>query len=96
MKPNVVVLAASPALISFSPEKKENPRRLRVTLWQTHAWSKTILKPRKRSRERESSGHAPEVQVSIIHSPQKPSNCHAEGLLHRSALGRIGGRLWKR
>jgi hypothetical protein len=50
MKHSAVVVVARPALISFLPGKKVLPRKLRVTLWQTHSWIKKIIKPRKRSR----------------------------------------------
>ena len=53
MKHNAVVLAARPALIYFSPRKSAIPRRLRITLWQTHSWIKKIVKLRKRSETRE-------------------------------------------
>jgi hypothetical protein len=45
MKPNTVVLAVSPGLVSFSPGKRANPRRLGITVWQTHAWIKSIVRP---------------------------------------------------
>ncbi len=42
MKSSTVVLAARPALISFSPGKKAMLRRLPITLWQTDSWIKKI------------------------------------------------------
>ena len=53
MKPNAILLAARPALIFFSPRKSAIPRRVRITLWQTHSWIKKIIKVRKRSDTRE-------------------------------------------
>jgi hypothetical protein len=44
------VLAARPALIFFSPRKSAIPRRLRITLWQTHSWIKKIVKLRSARR----------------------------------------------
>ena len=53
MKHNPVVLAAKSPLIFFSPRKSAIPRRLPITLWQTHSWIKKITKLRKRSDTRE-------------------------------------------
>ena len=44
MKYNAVVLAARLALILFAPRKGAIPRRVRVTVWQTHSWKKKIVK----------------------------------------------------
>ena len=49
MKRNVLVFAARRALISFSPRTKTIPRRLHITLWQTHSWIKKIVMLRKHS-----------------------------------------------
>jgi hypothetical protein len=48
MERNTLVLAVSPLLVSFAPGKRVIPRRLRITLWQTHSWTKEIIRLRKR------------------------------------------------
>ena len=53
MKHNSVVVAARAQLIALSPRRTAIPRRLRITLWQTHSWIKKITKFRKRSDTRE-------------------------------------------
>ena len=53
MKHNRFVLAGGPVLIFVSPRKSTIPRRLRITLWQTHSWIKKIIKLRKRSESGE-------------------------------------------
>jgi len=53
MKHSAVVLAARPVLIPFSPGKTAIPRRLRITVWQAHSWTKEIIMLRKRSDTRE-------------------------------------------
>ena len=53
MKPDAMVLAARPALVFFSPRKRVSPRRVPITLWQTHSWIKKIIKIPKRSGVRQ-------------------------------------------
>jgi len=53
MKHNRFVLAGGPVLIFVSPRKSAIPRRLRITLWQTHSWIRNIIKLRKRSESGE-------------------------------------------
>ncbi len=48
MKHKAVVLSARPALTFFSPRNSAIPRRLRINLWQTHAWMKNIINLGKR------------------------------------------------
>jgi len=53
MKPNIehgtAVLSLNPVLIGFSPGNRTVPRRLHITLWQTHSWIKKIIKLQKGS-----------------------------------------------
>ena len=44
MKHNAVVRAARPALVFRSPRTRAAPWRLRITLRQTHSWTKKIIK----------------------------------------------------
>jgi hypothetical protein len=50
MKQNAVILAARPAPLFFSQRGKALSRRLRITTWQTHYWTKKINKPGKGSQ----------------------------------------------
>ena len=43
MKPNRFVLPGGPVLISVPLRRSAIPRRLRITLWQTHSWIKKII-----------------------------------------------------
>jgi hypothetical protein len=44
MKHSASILETRPALIFLSPRERAVPRRLYVTLWQTHSWTKKIIK----------------------------------------------------
>ncbi len=60
MKHSAVALAAKPALVLLSPRKRAVvPWRLHVTLWQTHAWIKEIIKLGKRPHTREKTQTKP-------------------------------------
>jgi hypothetical protein len=48
MKHNSVVIMAKPAPLPFSSQKNPNSRRLCITPWQTHSWTKKIIKIRGR------------------------------------------------
>jgi hypothetical protein len=44
MRHNAIALAARPALIVLAPQKGAVSRRLSFTKWQTHSWTKKIIK----------------------------------------------------
>jgi hypothetical protein len=50
MKLSSFVIPVSPALISLAPGKRPIPQRLEITVWQTHFWTKKIIKLRKLSK----------------------------------------------
>ena len=53
MEHNALVRPARPPPNSLPPRKQAVPRRLRITLWQTHYWNKRIIK-REPARTQES------------------------------------------
>jgi len=46
MKHSAIVFATRQAVIVFSARKSAMPRRLRITRWQTHSWTKKIISAR--------------------------------------------------
>ena len=56
MEANTANFAPRPGLILKSPGRSTIPRRLRVTRWQAHSWTKTIIELRMPAATREQTG----------------------------------------
>lgn len=48
VKPSALVLMAGPVTVLSLPRKGAVARRLPITWWQTHSWTKKIINLRKR------------------------------------------------